>query len=283
MPAAAVAGGRPGCYFSAEQGDDVRAQLLLVVVSLLGHSAIAATATRNQSDFLIPGADFSKLTFDVGAWCRYYVADEALGVVDSTEVYLGITGRENTPDGPACWVEMETGPRGGGLADARVLKMLVLERIRSFSEGDSLGEFVLKLYSRNGLDPPVEEDPHTFQDFSLVVPTMDSTWVMTPDVSVETIAGQFSGTMKHRLVNNDSEVQTGSVRLIRQSRDDFTAWFSNQVPIFHLARCEINRIRRTETRPKMTGIPPSTRKDSKTTAELVAYGFDAQPLLEVPE
>lgn len=258
-------------------------KILFVVVLLLAQPRSVAGSSARQADFLIPGADFSKLTFEVGAWCRYYVADEALGVVDSTEIYLGITAQVRTPEGPAFWVEMETRPRGGEAEDARVLKLLVLERIQSFSTGDSLGEFVLELYNKQGIAPPEKEDPRTFEDFSLVAPTVDSTWVSTAGVPASTIAGEFSSTMKHRLVNNDSEVKTSNVRLIRESRDDFTVWFSDDVPVFHLARCEIVRVRRTETRPKVSGIPPSTRKDSKTTAELVAFGFDARPLFAVPE
>jgi hypothetical protein len=73
------------------------------------------------------------------------------------------------------------------------------------------------------------------------------------------------------------------VRLIKTARDDFTVWFCDDVPMFHLARCEISRVRRTETKPIITGIPPSATKNSKTTAELVAFGFDAKPILELGE
>ena len=37
--------------------------------------------------FIVPGVDFSNLTLEEGAWCRYLVSDEALGQVDTTEIY----------------------------------------------------------------------------------------------------------------------------------------------------------------------------------------------------
>jgi hypothetical protein len=258
----------------------VRNRILISLFIILAHTA-AWGAGSDSSTFLIPGVDFSRLTLEKGAWCRYYVADEALGVVDSTEVYIGVTQREMTSHGDAFWVEIESRPRGGSSADADVLKMLVLEKIHSFAEGDSLGQYVVKLYNKSGIHPPQEEDPKQYKDFSLVIPTTDSTWSTTADVPMGTTAGEFSCTMKHRIVNNDKEVQTGDVRLIKTSRDDFTVWFSDDVPMFHLARCEINRVRRTDVRPRITGIPPSATKDSKTTAELVAFGFDAKPILEL--
>lgn len=254
-----------------------------IVLLVLMLTAPSVARARDAGSFLIPGVDFHKLEFDVGSWCRYDVLDEAMGIVDSTEVYLGVTGQETTADGLAYWIEMETRPRGGAPPDARLVKLLVLDSIRAFAEGDSLGQYVLKLYNRNGIHPPEEEDPRHFQDFPLVNPTTGSSWQATDDVPIDTAAGAFICTMKHRNVNNDKEIDTGSVVLLKQSSDDFTVWFSEDIPVFRMARCEIIRHRRTETRPRIPGIPPASSKDSRTRAELVAFGFDAKPKMVLPK
>lgn len=241
----------------------------------------AQPASTPGAGFFIPGVDFSKLVLTEGAWCRYRVADEALGTVDSSEVYIGVPSSEMTPQGLAFWVELETRPVGATSDDAQILKLLVLEAIRSFEEGDSLGEYVVRLYNKNGSDPPQEEDPKKFKRFSLVIPTTDSSWVATPDVPTETASGSFRCIKKERVVVENKEIPTGNVTLVRKARDDFTVWFSDDIPVFRMAKCMIIRVRETETVPKIKGIPDSGRKESKTTAELVEYGYDASPILSV--
>jgi hypothetical protein len=232
-----------------------------------------------DNTFFIPGVDFSKLVLEEGAWCRYRVADEALGLIDSSEIYVGVPSRQVTPEGPAFWVEIETRPVGAGNEDSQVLKLLVLERITRFSVGDSLGDYVVKLYNKSGTHPPREEDPKGSKRFSLVIPTTDSSWAATPDVPTVTAGGRFTCIKKERVVVDDKEVPTGNVTLIKRARDDFKVWFCDDIPVFRLARCEIIRFRETETVPPITGIPASGRKISRTTAELVAFGYDARSIL----
>lgn len=249
--------------------------LVLVVTT-----ASVAQGTTTE-DFLVPGVDMSKLTFREGAWCRYIVADEALGQVDSTEVYIGVPAREQTPQGTAYWVEIATVPYGLSSEEGEVLKLLVREEITSFADGDSLGDYVLKLYNRTGTDPPQEEDPRRFKRLSLVVPTTDSLWVITPEVTVTTAAGRFSCTKKERTVQTDKEIPTGNVKLIKKARDDFSVWLDTEIPVFHLVKCVIERSRETQTVPRIAGIPAEGRKESTTTAELVEFGFDAQSVLPI--
>jgi hypothetical protein len=135
------------------------------------------------------------------------------------------------------------------------------------------------LYNKSGSHPPQEEDPRRYKRFSLVVPTTDSSWVTTPDVPTVTAGGSFTCVKKERVVIDDREILTGKIKLIKKARDDFTVWFCDDIPVFRLARCRIVRVRETDTVPKIAGIPASGKKGSKTTAELVAFGFDAKPIL----
>jgi hypothetical protein len=254
---------------------------LILVVLIVMFAGVPAGTSRADSSFFIPGVDFSKLVLKEGAWCRYRIADEALGLIDSSEIYVGVPSSEMTPEGSAYWVEIETRPLGAGADEAQILKLLVLERIRSFNVGDSLGDYVVRLYNKSGTHPLQEEDPKEFKRFSLVIPTTDSSWVATPDVLTVTAAGDFACIKKERVVVDDKEVATGKIKLIKKARDDFKVWFCEDIPVFRLARCEIVRVRETETVPKITGIPASGRKTSRTTAELVAFGYDARSILLV--
>jgi hypothetical protein len=255
-------------------------RFIVALIVLLGGHTIHASSPVTDG-FLIPGVDFSKLILEEGAWCRYRIADEALGTVDSSEVYIGVPSREMTPQGPAYWVEIETRPVGASSDEAQVLKLLVLEHIRDFAVGDSLGDYVVKLYNKSGDHPAREEDPKGYKQFSQVIPTMDSSWVATPNTPTITAGGNFNCIKKERVVVDDREIQTGDVKLIKKSRDDFTVWFSDDIPVFRLAKCEIVRVRQTETVPRIKGIPVSGEKGSKTTAELIAFGYDAKPILPI--
>lgn len=254
-----------------------RAILLgLIWLSTFGFSTVRA------DDFLVPGVDFSKLVLETGAWCRYLVVDEALEQTDSTEVYVAIPGSENTAQGPAYWVELRSAPLDNDAGRAEVLKLLVLERITEFSEGDSFGDYVLKLYIKSGAGPVEEKNPREYEEFSTIVPTADSSWVTVPDVPVSTAAGEFICTKKTRSVRVEQEIPTGRITLVKKARDDYVVWFCGDVPVFRMVKCVIDRTRETDTVPHLAGIPASGEKHSKTAAELTAFGFDAKPILSTP-
>jgi hypothetical protein len=250
-------------------------RVCIIVLTWLSIAGAEAAA----DDFLVPGADFSKLVLETGAWCRYLVVDEALGQTDSTEIYVAIPADEMTPRGRAFWVELESALRGAGPGESEVLKLLILERITEFSEGDSFGDFVLKLYIRTGAGPVEEKDPGQYKEFSTIVPTADSSWVTVSDVPVSTTAGEFACMKRTRSARSEQEIPTGKIKLIKKARDDYAVWFCADVPVFRMARCLIERTRETDTVPRLAGIPASGKKESRTAAELVAYGFDAKPIL----
>jgi hypothetical protein len=247
------------------------------VVSLLA----LCPGSRAEENLLVPGAEFSQLVLAPGAWCRYVVVDEALGQVDSSEVYVGLPAVENTARGRAFWIEILSRPVGGGQEEGQILKLLVLEGITGFSDGDSLGGYVLELYIKRGARPVEEKDPRSYEDFSLVVPTAESSWSTADGVAAETAAGRFVCAKKTRTAESHQEIPTGKTRLIRKSRDDYTVWFCDDVPVFRMVRCEIERSRETEIVPRIAGVPVGGKKLSRTTAELTGFGRDAKPILRV--
>jgi hypothetical protein len=253
------------------------AALAFAIVAPVG--SVPARAAESVERFLVPGVDFSKLTFKTGAWCRYIVVDEALEQTDTSEIYIGVPGREETPQGAAFWVEIETRHVGEGPEATEVLSLLVLEEITRFSEGDSVGRYVSGLYIKSGTRPAREEDPKNYGDLSLVIPTADSSWVTTTDELVGTASGEYSCTKKSRTVKTDKEIPTGNVKLIKKARDDYTVWFCDDIPVFHMVKCVIERERHTETVPRIPGIPATGAKNSSTVAELHSFGFDAKPII----
>jgi len=248
---------------------------------LVGWILLGSRPGHTAETLLIPGAEFSQLVLEKGAWCRYVIVDEALGQKDSSEVYVGLPAVENTPRGRAFWLELASTPLGGAEEEGQVLKLLVLEGITGFSEGDSLGGYVLELYIKKGARPVEKKDPGTYEDFSLIVPTAESSWSATDGVPAETPAGRFSCVKKTRTVQANQEIPTGKTRLIRKSRDDFEVWFCNDVPVFHLVKCVIERSRETDIVPRIAGVPVGGKKYSRTSAELTGFGRDAKPILRI--
>jgi len=251
------------------------AGLVLAWLAALPRGAAAA------ENLLVPGAEFSQLALEKGVWCRYLVVDEALGQMDSTEVYVGLPAAEVTPRGRAFWLELLSRPVRGGEEEAQILKLLVLEGITGFSEGDSLEDYVLKLYIKRGARPVEEKDPSGYDDLSLIVPTAETSWATSQNVPAATAAGRFICTQKTRTVANNQEIPTGKTKLIRKSRDDYVVWFCGDIPVFRLVKCEIERARETEIVPPIAGVPVGGKKHSRTTAELTGFGRDAKPILRV--
>ena len=111
------------------------------------------------------------------------------------------------------------------------------------------------------------------------MPSAEELWESSHGVNVVTMGGAFKCTKKTRSAESNQEIPTGNIKLIKKSRDDFAVWFCDEVPVFHLVKCVIERSRETDTVPRITGIPVSGPKYSRTGAELTAFGNDAKPIL----
>ncbi len=232
-----------------------------------------------EEGFIVPGVDFSRLAVSPGAWCRYMVVDRALGIEDSTEVYIAIPSRQSYAGGEAFWVEIVSKPVGATSAEREAFKLLISEGITQAAPKDSLVEYVLEFYIQKGHDPIRSEDPARLSDFPVGFPTADSSWNLTRGVNLTTSIGDFSCEKKERSLVYEKEVPAGRIKLLEKRDNRWSVWFSEDVPIFHLVRCFIERSKDTETIPAMPGIPAAGRRESQTAAELIGYGFDAKPTI----
>ncbi len=260
-------------------GRKLRINGIILGLALLALSFPAGAQT--EEGFIIPGIDFSRLEPRTGAWCRYRVVDVALGIEDTTIVYFAISGRQAGPECGAFWIEIENNPLRVLESARQIYKLLISDDIRTATAEDSLVHYILGFYIKNGFDPIRTENPARLRDFPLGPPTADSLWSVTPGVEVTTPAGDFSCLKKERALVSEKIIPAGRVQL-REKRDDlWTVWLSDEVPIFHLVSCLIERFKETETIPAIKGIPAAGRRQSQTTAELIGFGFQAEPILDL--
>jgi hypothetical protein len=260
-----------------------RASLIKIIFAVLAWITIAlpSVAPAIEETFIIPGVDFSQLDLTSGAWCRYLVVDKALGVDDSTEVYIAVPAREKTSDGDAYWVEIRSRPYGADVTEGEIYKLLVLATITEATEQDTLVHYVVQFYIKKGIEPITAEDPARLRDFPLGPPTSKSLWIIEPGVTVTTPAGNFSCEKKKRAVVTEKEIPTGRIKLVEKRNDRWAVWFADEVPVFHLVKCSIERSKETKAVPEVPGIPSSGRRESETVAELLGFGFDAKPIVQI--
>jgi len=253
---------------------------MAAITAALAPAGVARAAEAES--LLLPGIDMRSVEFTVGAWCRYLVVDEAMGDADSSTVYLAIVGREKTPAGNAYWLEIESGPFGAPPAERDVARALIDQRVQSMDEGDSLYHYVIRVYTKKGQGPVEAGNPDDLKRLTVVSPTSETDWQIDPRGVVSTPQGEL--TCEHRRFEKDQsrDVPTGRVTLKIRQTDRVQVWISPAIPIFHLARCEIDRTRETRTVPVVRGIPDSGPKHSRTTSAIVAYGTDAKPLISLP-
>lgn len=244
-------------------------------------SAVNPLSSWGNDSFLLPGVTLDEAKLQVGSWCRYLVIDEAMGDIDSTTVYIAITGRQQTVDGEAFWIELESGPYRAPEEEREAAKVLISAGIKNLAPGDSLCHYVERAYIRKGTGAVEPADPKSIERLTLSNPTSDSTWTKVKDVTVKTAYGQFLCEHKYLSVADNREIPMGRVKLIKRNQDSFDVWLSDQVPIFRLVKCVIERVRDTKTVPSIRGIPDKGREESRTTAELLGYGSDAKPLMVI--
>jgi hypothetical protein len=233
--------------------------------------------------FLLPGVTFNNADFSVGAWCRYMVVDVfGTGERDSTEVYIAVTGRTTTAGSVSFWLEMKTGPPHALTGEYEVAKALISYDINKIEPGDSLCHYVSKLYIRKGTGSVEPADPADLERLTSSNPTSDSDWQLTPDEEIETPGGRFVCDRKSRRVLDQREIPMGRTTLVKNDSDAYETWFCDDIPIFRLAKCVIERVRDSRTVPSIPGIPDKGREVTKTTVELTAFGAGAKPILNIP-
>jgi hypothetical protein len=84
------------------------------------------------------------------------------------------------------------------------------------------------------------------------------------------------------VVKDDREIDMGRVTLVKDDTDVFDVWLCEEVPVFRVAKCVIERVRDSKTVPQVPGIPNKQREESRTTIQLVDFGTDARAKLKIP-
>ncbi len=259
---------------------------LLTRASILAAVAVfAAIGTPRADDagmILLPGIDIRSADFAVGRWCRYLVVDVAMGEADSSEVYVAVTGREGKAPDDAFWLDIESAPIRTAPADRDRFRVLIDGSVRSMADDDSLYRYIRTIYIKRGRDPVERGNPRDMERLTIVSPTSKSDWIVTPEVSLATPAGTFSCEQRRFETDATREVPAGRVKIVQRRVDRVGVWVTPGVPVFHLVKCEIERMRESRTVPPMRGIPESGPKESRTTSILVASGSGAKPLLSSP-
>jgi hypothetical protein len=245
-------------------------------------AAMDPAPAEGGKGFLIPGVALSDAVFEVGAWCRYLVVDEIMGAKDSTTVYIAITGRVDKGGMAAWWLELDSGPVNAPPARRDIACALISSDIKSSAPGDSLYQFVSELYIKKGTGPVESADPASLEHLTLSNPTSDSDWQLNPGESVETARGRFSCDHKHLVVKDDREIDMGRVTLVKDDTDVFDVWLCDDVPVFRVARCVIERVRDSRTVPQVPGIPNKEREETRTTIELLDFGANASAKIKIP-
>lgn len=260
----------------------ISAPLSILIAGILTMPAAGKALAAEAESLLLPGVDMRAIEFTVGAWCRYEVIDEAMGVSDTSTVYLAVVGREKTATGVAYWLEVENGMRGAPKSERDVARALVDERIHTLPQGDSLYHYISRFYTIKG-DGPVEPgDPKLLRRLTLVSPNSPTDWKTEAGRSVETPAGKFVCERRSFESSESKDIPSGRVTLKQKRSDRVVAWTSPSVPLFHLVKSEIERTRESKTVPPVRGIPESGPKKSRTTSTLVAHGTGAKPLVPIP-
>ncbi len=257
-----------------------RTERLVLTALLLLLAAPGSPRADDTGTLLLPGIDIRDVDFTVGHWCEYLVVDEAMGEADSSRVYLAVVGRDGARD--AWWLEIESGPVGEPQEERDVVRFLVDGSVRGMAPGDSLYQYVSRLYIKRGRGPVEQGDPHDLARLTIVNPTSESDWIVTSDVVVSTPAGEITGEMRQFENETSREIPAGNVKLLQRKVDRVKVWRSPRVPVFHLVRCEIERVREARTVPAVKGIPQAGPRESRTISGLVAYGDHAKPLLPSP-
>ena len=252
--------------------------MLLMSVLIVCAASGSATAEPLES-YLLPGIDIRSADLTPGKWCRYLVVDSAEGMVDSSTVYVAVLGTEEVDGKEAFWLELESNPMRGDSGGRNVTRVLISSDIKQLALGDSLYPYVRRLYIKRGTEPAEPADPRDLQRLTLTRPTSDQDWIRHPNVPVVTPLGPLVCERRELIVNERREVPAGRVTVIQKKEDRFVIWSSEEVPVFGLARCEIERMRESRTVPEMPGIPQAGPRRSRVTTMILGYGSDATPII----
>lgn len=229
--------------------------------------------------FVIPTIAFSRLVIEPGSWCQYLVVEESMGQQDSSLLYMAIPQIDRTMDPGYFWLELRGRPLGGDDGDAVIVSLRLSNKIRQFSERDSLGNYVGAIYIKEGDEPVREGDYEALSRMDKEAAGDSSSWVAGGTESLDTDAGGFLCEVFERVLSYEKIIPTNSSKLIKMVSDHHRSWFAAEVPLFHMVRYTAERLRDTRMDPPIAGVPVAGARASNTRVELVGFGSGARTLL----
>lgn len=225
-----------------------RAILLLLIAATAGtlYSAPAATAANAPMN-AIGLVDYTgKPTFKVGDWARYRMSGKSeLGARDDYYVTVLIAGEEDFWGDPGFWIETWTDAPGRPPETQAALMSYEIF-------GDSSATERLQLYMRKQVTT-MNDDGSVRMDINKPAASMLKTrrevknpvrW--TRDTlgvdTVQTPKGTFK-TLKVLLKQGTGVTQTvGDSSVYNEVRENRTSWYTDEVPITHVAREDVESI-----------------------------------------
>lgn len=229
--------------------------------------------------FVIPTIAFSHLQIEPGNWCEYLVIEESMGQQDSSMLSLSIPGAGEAADPGYFWFELKGQPLGGAVRDAVIVKLLLSEKIRQFSERDSLGKYVAAIYIKEGDEPVRAGDFEALSRLEQESAGGESPWLAAGKEQLAAGAGDFSCEIFERVVSYEKTVPVRNSKLITTVFDRHRSWFAGEVPLFQMVRYTAERSRNTRMDPPIAGVPVAGARASNTYVELVGFGTGAKTLL----
>ena len=229
--------------------------------------------------FVIPTIAFSRLVIEPGSWCEYLVVEESMGQQDSSLLYVSIPKIDRPLEPNYFWLELMGRPLGGDEGDAVIVSLCLSNKIRDFSERDSLGNYVATIYIKEGKEPVREGDFEALSRLDKEAAGDSSSWTAGGNEPLSTDAGDFHCEVFERVLSYEKIIHTKSSNLIKMVSDNYRSWFAAEVPLFQMVRYTAERLRDTRMDPPIAGVPVAGARASNTRVELVGFGSGAGTLL----
>jgi len=248
----------------------VAGYLLLLCCVFLCAASESAAAAGGDADFLIPGLDFSTVSFRRGAAVEYLVVSEAYGVRDSSRVRLSVI----SSSGGLTELEITTAPWTAGSEEALFLRVLFSDSLKEAQSADELYSYIISAQVREGDEPFRKASRDEIEDYELGELFLESGEAQRErleDELVSTPAGDFRCQVYRYRKEKKDTVNLGGNDALRLEKKTSFLHLCGAIPLTGLARSETTRESRTEL--DIPGIPRGASRSKKTHLESTIIDF----------
>ncbi len=245
--------------------------LLISAWFFLCSGSEGAEAAVSNTDFLIPGLDFSRVSFKRGAAIEYLVISEAYGVRDSSKVRMSVL-RSNDD---LVKLEIISSAWSSRSEEALFLRILFSDSLKEAESEEELYSFIISVEVRKGDEPfrkATEEEIKDFELGDLFLKSGEAEREELENELVSTPAGDFHCEVYRHRREKMERVNLGGNDALRLERETSFLYLSGEVPISGLVRSETARESRTEL--DIPGIPDGTSRSKKTYLESILIDFE---------